>query len=224
MATLTALRLTLCGLALAGLAASCSNPFRPAEPPPPSGGAVVENFATPNALLETIADAIANKGPSGQTAYANALAESTGVSTRAFYAFHFPAVVSNWRTISQREPPNPWDLTLERNFYNYLVGVYETFDYTFIWDRDFGSPNDDIDDASGTALLHRYYTLVASSESTLETKVIAVGYADLHLYKAEGRWFLYRWEDRIDPLVGVTPSDPDELSMGARRLDSQSSP
>ncbi len=226
MATLIKRLLTLGCVALASLTASCTNPFRPADPPPPSGNAVVENFATPAAVLETIADAIRNKGPSGQTAYANAFAESTAtrLTSRAFYAFHFPAVVANWRTISQREPPSPWDLTLERNFYNYLVGVYETFDYTFVWERDSGSPNDEIDDASGTALLHRKYTLVASSESTLEVKVIAIGFVDLFLYKDSGRWAIYRWQDRIDPQVGVTPVDPDELSMGARRLNSQSAP
>ncbi len=196
--------------------------FRPAEPPPPSGDSVVQDYSTPGRLLNTIADAIADKGPAGQTAYANAFAESTGTTTRAFYAFHFPAVVDNWRAVSQREPPNPWDLALERNFYSYLVGVYETYDYTFVWDRDGSSPNDEIDDAAGTALLHRFYTLVASSESTSEQKVIAVGYADLYLYRTSGQWAIYRWEDRIDPSVGVTPSDPDELSLGARRLDSQS--
>jgi hypothetical protein len=196
--------------------------FRPEVPPPPSGNAVVEDFASPTRLLSTLADAVANKGPSGQTAYANAFAESTAATTRAFYAFHWPAVVDNWRQLSQREPPNPWDLTLERNFYSYLVGVYETFDYTLVWDRDPGSPNDEIDDAAGTALLHRQYQLVASSTTTAEQKRIAVGFADLYLYRDTGRWFLYRWEDRIDPAIGVTPDDPDELSMGARRLDSQS--
>lgn len=224
MATLRRRPLLGIAVALGLVVVSCTNPFRPAEPPPPSGAAVVENFVTPAALLETLASAIANKGPSGQAAYANAFAESTSLTTRAFYAFHFPAVVDNWRAISQREPPNPWDLTLERNFYSYLVSVYETYDYTFVWERDATSPSDDIDDAAGTALLHRYYRLFATSESTVETKVIAVGYADLYLYNSGGRWYLYRWQDRIDPQVGVTPSDPDELSMGARRLDSQSSP
>jgi len=215
LALLAAATLTL-------VVSGCVNPFRPTDPPPPSGDGVTENFATPAALLNTIADAVANKGPAGQTAYSNAFAESTSTTTRAFYAFHFPAVVDNWRAISQREPPNPWDLTLERNFYNYLVGVYETFDYTFVWERDLSSPNDDIDDAAGTALLHRKYTIVAISESTSEQKVIAIGFVDLYLYKTSGRWAIYRWEDRIDPQIGVPPADPDALSMGARRLDSQS--
>jgi hypothetical protein len=205
-------------------AAGCVNPFQPATPEKPSGQGVVENFTTPDKLLQTMSNALAVKGTSGRTAYFDALAESTSVATPAFYAFHFPAVVDAWRLSTQRDPPNPWDLRLEKLFYDYLIGVLPGFGYAFVWAPDNSSPSDEQDEAAGTATYHRYYELTASSADGLINKTIAIGYADLYFRKLNGRWYLVRWEDRVNPSDGVNPSDPDRRSMGWRRLDSTTTP
>ncbi len=206
------------GLLLCG----CTNPFAPAKPQPPNGGGVIEDFSTPDRLLQTIEDAIKDKGPSGATAYADAMGDSTGPGTRAFYAFHDSRVVDAWRIGAQRDPPSPWDLRLERIFYNYLIGVFPTFEYTFQWASDPNSPLDDRQPES--AVLHRYYVLQASGADGAIQKIIAIGYADLYLQKRDSRWFLYRWQDRLDENIGVNPTDTDNRTMGWRRLDSQTRP
>jgi len=214
-----AFALSMLALALAA-AGGCRNPFTPADPEPPAAGGVTEDFSTPVKLLETISDALADKGQNGATAYANAFADSTQLSEKAFYAFHWPAAVDAWRAVSLRDPPDPWDLTLERAFYQYLVGYRPTASYTLIWDDDTTSEQDDIEATTpGLAVIHRRYTLFTSTSET-DISVIAIGYADIFLYKVSGRWFIYRWQDRVDPNIGVNPSDIEQLSMGARRLES----
>ncbi len=213
-------------LALAALAliltalGGCRNPFRPADPEPPAAGGVTEDFSTPNKLLDTIGAALADKGQNGATAYASAFADSGQATDRAFYAFHWPAAVDAWRAVSLRDPPEPWDLTLERAFYQYLVGYRPTAAYTMLWADDNTSESDDVEVTTpGLAVIHRRYTLFTSVTET-DITVIAIGYADIYLYKDNGRWFIYRWQDRVDPNIGVNPVDLEQLSMGARRLES----
>jgi hypothetical protein len=215
--------LTLAACALVGLAAGCTNPFEPATPEAPVGNAVLEDFTKPDRLLQTMANAIENKGPSGRNAYYDAIADSVGPSTPAFYAVHDPLVVDAWRLTAQRDPPDPWDFRLEKLFYDYLIAVLPQFTYTFQWAPDNSRVLDQIDDGAGTALLHRYYVLQATSKDGKIEKIIAIGYADLYLRKVSSRWVLVRWEDRYDPTVGVNPADPDARSMGWRRLDSTTS-
>jgi hypothetical protein len=160
------------------------------------------------------------KGSSGRNAYYDALADSTSASTPAFYAFHYPAVVDAWRLTAQRDPPNPWDLRLEKLFYDYLISVLPEFTYVFAWGPDNTAQLDQIDDSAGTALVHRYYELQALSSDGQIQKTIAIGFADLYMQKVNSRWVLIRWEDRVNPADGVNPADPDHRSMGWRRLDS----
>ena len=211
-------------IALAASAGGCVNPFQPATPEPPTGSPVIENFTTPDKLLATMADAIMKQGSSGRNAYYDALADSTGPATPAFYAFHYPAVVDAWRITAKRDPPNPWGLRLEKLFYDSLISILPGFNYTFTWVRDETySQLDQLDETAGTALYHRYYELQASSSDGGINKLIAVGYADLYMQKVNSRWFLVRWEDRVSPAYGVNPADSDNRSMGWRRLDSTGS-
>ena len=211
------------GILLAALvlgAAGCVNPFQPATAELPTGPGVVQNFSTPDKLLQTLSDAITIKGPSGRSAYYAALADSTGPSTPAFYAFHYPSVVDAWRLSTLRDPPSPWDLRLEKLFYDYLIERFPGLIYTFTWSHDNSSPTDEFDDAAGTALYHRRYEVQASTPDGLTSKWVALGYADLYFQKLNGRWYLYRWEDRLNPADGVDPADPEHPTMGWRRLDS----
>lgn len=209
---------TALALALAG--GGCTNPFAPATPEPPDSGGIVEDFSTPAKLLSTLEAAMSNKGPAGRLAWRDALADSVGDGTRAFYAFQDPRVLSAWLLSSPVTPPNPWTIDNETRFYDRFIGQFDG-EYVMTFDRDDTSPLDDIRDAEGTALLHRKYYVAATNAST--TLIVAVGYVDLYLVKYQGRWFVTRWDDRLDALIGVDPADPNNRTLGWRRLESAAS-
>ncbi|MFN8589331.1 MAG: hypothetical protein U0704_16185 [Candidatus Eisenbacteria bacterium] len=213
-----ALRTRLAAIAAAALlAAGCVNPFEPAKPEAPTGISVVPNFTSPEKLLDTIQDAISAEAD-GALAYGDALADSVSESTPfGFYATPDPLALSTWRQGSGRDPYDVGDVRHERLFFSDLLTVLDSFDYVFQWVDDPDSPLPSTDLVNGTALFHRYYVLVASSGSIQET--IAIGYADLYMRKHNGRWWLVRWDDRIDPTIGVNPANLNNRSMGWRRLD-----
>lgn len=206
-------------LALSG--AGCTNPFEPATPEPPDPGGVPEDFSSPEGLLATLELAIEDKGSStGRLAWANAMADSTAEGTRNFVANHDPRVLSEWVLSSPVPPPSPWGLYEERRFYDKFVTVYPK-EYTMTFEPDSTSPLDNIDNVNGSALLHRHYNVTAKTSSS--TAVIAIGYVDLVLVRYDGRWWVLRWEDRLDDAIGVDPVIKDNRTIGWRRLDSVSS-
>lgn len=208
-------------LALALVAGACANPFKPADPEDPSssGPPVVEDFRTPEALLETIVQAIQNRSSNGANAYLRAFAESTVAGDRAYRSFYDGAVKSNWQSATQLTAPEPWDVTLERNLHTQLSGIRPTYLYQFVWLPDPLSPQDDDPAASDTVQYHRKYTLFAAPENG-NPEIIAIGFADLSMQKKEGRWSITRWHDRVDPNVGVNPAATDQRTMSWWRLES----
>jgi hypothetical protein len=208
-------------VALALLAGACANPFKPADPEDPSlsGDPVVEDFRTPEALLETIVQAVQNRGPNGAGAYLRAFAESTLAGDRAYRAFYDGAVKLNWQSATQRNAPEPWDVVLERNVHTQLSSVRPTFQYLWRWDPDPDSPSDDDPAAADTVQYHRKYTLFAAPTDG-SPEIIAIGFVDLSLQKKEGRWSITRWHDRVDPNVGVNPAATDQRTMSWWRLES----
>jgi hypothetical protein len=121
------------------------------------------------------------------------------------------------------EPPAAWTRALEQRFFGYMSS-YDTRDYVFTWGEDRLSSSDPPEDSpvAGQALKHRHYALAARSSSN-PPDTLAVGYADLYFQKVNGNWRLFRWEDRIDPSYGLHPAKPNCITIGRRRLDSQSS-
>lgn len=223
MAALTRIRraaLRALAPALALALAGCTNPFAPAQPVPPSSGGIVEDYSTTARLLSTLVAAVQAKGPAGRQAWVNAMADSTGPGTRAFYAFADPQVLSKWNLNAPVDAPDPWDLELEKLFYDKFTGLFP-YDYAMSFDPDLTSPSDEIDDVAGTALLHRKYYVAAGAPSG--SIWIAIGYVDLYLVKYDGRWWVTRWQDRLDPQVGVDPTDPQNVTLGWRRFESVSS-
>lgn len=206
--------------ALALAVAGCANPFTPATPEPPDENGVVQDYSTPAKLLSTLAAAIESKGPAGRLAWTDAMADSTGPSTRAFYAFHDARVLSAWKLSTPVAPPDPWDLELEKRFYDRFIALYNGA-YVMVFETDNTSPTDVVDETAGTALLHRKYYVAADVSGA--AAVFAIGYVDLNLVKYQDRWFVTRWQDRLDPLIGVDPADPDNVTLGWRRLESVSS-
>lgn len=206
------------GLALVVSIAGCVNPFAPATPETPAGGSVIEDYSSPERLLSTLVSAMQDKGTAGGLAWNNAMADSTGPNTRAFYAFHDPIVLSDWDNAPGTDPPSEWTLDLERQFYEKFVAAFSGA-YQMSFTKDLTSPSDE--PGTETALLHRHY-VVYSVENDLATP-IARGYVDLYLVYYDGRWWIVRWQDRLDSEVGVHPSDQTSYTLGFRRLDSRNS-
>jgi hypothetical protein len=220
------MRLLACTIALSvtTLLSGCTNPFTPATPEPPgAGGGVVEQFNSTENLLATVAAAMSVRGVSGQTAYYNALADSTGPGVFAFYAFHAPGDIDAWHAQTGLTPDPVWAQGQERPFFGYLGELAPGLTYAFTWTPDDLSGLDPTPTET-LAMVHRHYYLTASSSDFTSERIVAVGYADLYMQKVGARWFLYRWEDRIDPAYGANPSDPDAISMGRLRLNSYSHP
>ena len=201
-------------VAVACALAGCVNPFRPASPEAPTSTTVREDFSTPERLLNTLVAAMEDKGTAGRIAWANAMADTSGPNTRAFYAFMDPVVLSDWGQTSGIPAPE-WGLDLERQFYD-RFGALTSGTYQMTFSPDNFSPSDDI--GTETALMHRRY-VIYSIEQDIATP-IAQGYVDFYMVSYDGRWWVVRWQDRLDPDVGVNPSDGTSYSLGRRRLDS----
>ena len=114
--------------------------------------------------------------------------------------------------------PEPWDVTLERGLPSALFRIRANASYQFQWTRDPSAENDDDPNAADTAQFHKKYTLVATQGNN--TEVIGIGFCDLSFQKANSRWSIYRWHDRVDPSVGVNPAATDERTLSWWRLQS----
>ena len=208
---------TLLVLGLAG----CVGFFRPAQPEPPTNTGFIPSYADPNQTLDALSGGIADKARSnGLSVYLGGLADPQR-DAHEFQATIDPAVVQLWEQSSGRTAPT-WTLALEQNFYGYLVGLRSNDDYVMQWEEDPTQGDDVLNLAAGEATLHRKYTLLAISPDGSTARTIAIGYATLNFIKGgAGHWVITQWQDRVDPKVGANPSNPDSLSMGRRRLDSQ---
>ena len=210
-------RLRHAGLALGLLAvllAGCKL-FDPASPEVGGGGSVLfTNYSYPDSCLEYMRLGVERKDNAGQTAYIGALADSVkdGVG---FHAFFDPAVLAAYSGII----PADWDLQHESElFYPAFIRLFSD-PYAMSWLPDSVHPIDDRgDDAQ---VLHRRYVVRVLRSSAIDT--IAIGYADLYFKRiSASRWGLIRWEDRVDPAVGVQPADPLQQTFGSRRLKASS--
>jgi hypothetical protein len=205
-------------LALGLVLGACVNPFKPADPELPDANAVLEDFSWPDSVLDTMDRALETRSTSGASAYMRAFAESTQFGDRAFRAYYDGAVKSNWQSSTQLTAPEPWDVKLEQNLHTSIAGLRPSYSYRWEWGRDDASPNNEDPSAADTVLYHQHYELWASDGNTEQR--IVVGFVDLSFQKKDGRWSLFRWVDRVDPLVGVTPVQTDERTMSWWRLES----
>lgn len=195
----------------------CVNPFRPADPEPPDGTGVTENFQTPEDVLETLRLAIESKSTNGENAYAHCFADSVAPADRAYRGFYDPKVRQVWQTGTPIPAPEPWNLELESKVPQYLYIQRQNAEYSWQWSRDPFSGNDDVD--ADTTQFHRKYVLQATDPNSSAGEIICIGYADLSFIKIGNRWAIARWNDRVDPTVGENPSGS-QFSMTWYRLKS----
>jgi hypothetical protein len=214
IALAAALALPLLALLLAG----CTNPFKPADPEPPSGDAIVEDFSGIDNMLLTMATAIQTRSTSGSNAYIHAFADSLTPGDRAFRAFHDQAVKAAWLAgAAGQGAPEPWTLPLERGVHSELSRIRPNDAYVFNWKPDTHSQNDQ-DIGTDVTLIHRKYELYATPTNA-DPVLIVSGYADMLVQKVSGRFSIFEWRDRVDPDYGV--NSVDVRSFTYYRLESQ---
>ena len=197
-----ALALALLVLLLAG----CTNPFKPADPAPPTAGAPVEDFSTIDAMLTTMGVGIQTRTQAGADAYIHCFAESTTNGERAFYAHHDQDVKRKWMSDHPgQSAPEPWPLALERRLHSELSGIRPLDDYIFQSGRDDHSGLDQ-QLAPDVWLIHIYYRLYATPANS-DPVLIVSGYADLQVEQVGSKWSIFDWQDRVDPVYGANSID-----------------
>ena len=214
LARASSLALPLLLLLLGG----CTNPFKPADPEPPSGDVIFEDFGSIQSMLNTMATGIATRSTNGANAYLHAFAESTTAGDRAFRAFHDPAVKAAWLAGSNGQgAPEPWTRPNELGLHSELSRIRPNDPYLFFWLPDQGSGNDE-DIGTDVTLIHRKYQLKAYPVNSNEVLIVS-GFADMLVQKAGGRYSIFEWRDRVDPDYGV--SSVDVRCFTFERLESQ---
>jgi hypothetical protein len=207
----------LATLAAALLLVGCVNPFQPAEPEPPSGEGVQENFGSIEELLRTIELAIATR-PGGANAYIHAFADSTTPSQRGFRAFHDQGAKATWLIGSAGQPaPEPWTLPFERGVHTELSRIRPNDEYFFTFSPDPLSVRDE-EIAENVFSIHRKYQLKSKSANA-DAVLIVSGFADLLIQKEGARFSIFEWRDRVDPDYGV--NSVNVRSFTYERLESQ---
>lgn len=205
---------TLSGHALSG----CRGLFTPAVPEAPTGPPIVLDFSSPEATLNTMINGIAAKGQ-GSSAWLGAFQDSTRPDDGIGYHQVFdPADLQLFVSSCGCEAPTDWRYAQEQVFFLEFLNVRPSDVYSAVFDSVETNPDPTPGDAQ--AVLHRHYRVFASTPDNTSTSIIAIGYADLTFTKLSGRWLITRWEDHVDPAVGVNPSDQDQLTLGRRRLES----
>jgi hypothetical protein len=202
-----------------GVFSGCRGLFTPAIPKPPTGPPIVVNYRTPEATLGTMRQGIAAKGQ-GASAWLGAFPDSLRPEDGpGYHQFFDSADKSFFEGACQCQAPPDWRTSQEQDFYLSLIDVRPGDEYRIDFVPDPTSPDPDPGDTQ--VLLHRHYVLLANSPDGNSSLIIAIGFADLTFSKVVGdRWLITKWDDHVDPAVGVNPSDPYQLSLGRRRLES----
>jgi hypothetical protein len=206
-------------LGLLGVLVAGCDLFKPARPE--VGGVVatlLPSYAFPESCLRYMQIGIERKDNVGQEAYLGALADPTtdGVG---FLARPDPAVLSAYVATGGSAPD--WDLSHEAQFLSIFVRSFSD-PYRMEWLEDMNYPIHDEVSLGDSVVRHRRYKVWALRQSTGDSLLIAVGYATLSFtHVSAARWALVRWDDRVDPDVGVQPADADQRTFGYRRLNAR---
>lgn len=214
------LRALLAALLLTGVS-GCIDWFRPARPEPPiTQGSVVDvtlDFGDPEAVLATLAAAVAAKGGgNGAFAYRSAYADSATDGSKFTCEFATEVVIE--RTNAGETIP-AWTRERESLFYTYLLSL-GTGEFVLEWRTYEGAPIDDVTGADDRTLYRQYDVFTVSEDGVTETN-IAHGRADLYFHRVQqNEWAIVRWTDHVDPQAGPDPEDPGLRSFSRLRIDS----
>jgi hypothetical protein len=105
----------------------------------------------------------------------------------------------------------------ERQFYQDFMNLSVSANYIAVFDSVANTPDPQPGDTE--AILYRRYRVLATEQDG-NTSIIAVGFADLTFAKiSTDRWLITRWVDHVDPAVGANPLDPEQKTLGRRRLE-----
>ena len=200
-----------------GVFSGCRGLFTPSVPEPPSGPPLVVNYNTVTATLNTMAAGIARKSQDGSAAYLGGFADGSVAGSPTYSQTFDPGVIQRCSQTAGCSVP-VWDYQEEIGFYSYLIGIKPTYSYTLLWQVDVAHPDPPSDGV--TAEIHRHYQVITLAPDGITAVQIAIGYADMVFTKIASKWVITQWADRVDPLIGVYPTNLEQLSLGARRLES----
>jgi len=212
--------LALVWFALTGhVLSGCKGLFKTATPEPPSGPPVRLNYSSPEATLLTMESGMEAKGQ-GLSAWLGAFADSTNpISDVIGYHQVFDgADLQFFGSACHCEVPTDWRFSQEQQFFLDFLNVRPSDNYAAVFDSVPQTPDPPPGDQS--ALLYRQYKVYANAIDGNATTVIGIGFADLTFTKIGTNWLITRWVDHVDPAIGVNPSEPDQLTLGRRRLES----
>jgi hypothetical protein len=195
-----------------GVFSGCHGLFTPVTPERPTSAPVIPNYRRPDLTLQTMIEAIQAKDQ-GADAWVGAIADSSAPADGP--GFHL-IIDPDDLLVCNCDNPTNWRRTDERQFYLEFMNLSVSAAYVAIFDSVDATPDPQPTDTQ--ALLYRRYQVLATEEDG-NTSIIAVGYADLTFTKiSTDRWLITRWVDHVDPLVGANPIDPEQRTLGRRRL------
>ena len=196
-----------------GVFSGCRGLFTPATPEPPKGAPIVLNYRSPEATLLTMTGGMQAKAD-GAAAWLGAFADSSRPEDGpGYHQFFDQADV----VACACEEPTDWRRKEEEQFYLYFLDTVHPSDDFVVSFEPFES---DPTPSETVVILNRRYRVVAKGLDETAT-VIAIGVARLTFEKiAADRWLITRWNDRIDPDVGIQPGDSELQTLGRRRLES----
>jgi len=196
----------------------CRDLFTPAVPEPPTGQSIVLNYRSPEATLNTMEAGIVAKGR-GSQAWLGGFADSTQPSeTPAYHQFFDSGDVGLFEAACGCEAPPDWRASQEQNFFQAFIEVRPSDDYVLVLEPRAEQP--DPQPGATQIVLYRQYQVLATAPDGNSTLIIATGLADLTFTLRGSDWLITRWDDHVNPDVGVNPSDPYQVSLGRRRLES----
>jgi hypothetical protein len=205
-------RIAAAALALAVGAWGCDY-WKAAQPEAPILAPFTPSYVSPQATLETIANAIADKALTvGVTAYKAAFADSTSPSTPAYHQSFWTTDATSWEAAGHTVPD--WTIREEEHFYLKFVNLQPQA-YELEWLPDQDLPDDE---SADVVHWHRHYLVRTLDNAGNPIAVQAIGFADLTIVRfPDGNWRIARWDDRIDP--AADPNDPEQMTLGRRRLN-----